>query len=75
MAHSTNVFGPLNVNRAFLPYMRERKSGTVVWLGSIAAYECVVIFANVEEEPAVDLLRQRHAWSRLVLRLEVRCSL
>jgi len=33
---NTNVFGPLNVNRAFLPYMRERKSGTIVWVGSMA---------------------------------------
>ncbi|KAK7692558.1 hypothetical protein QCA50_004188 [Cerrena zonata] len=35
---NTNVFGPLNVNRAFLPYMRERKSGTVVWIGSIGGW-------------------------------------
>lgn len=38
---STNVFGPLNVNRAFLPYMRERKSGTVVWIGSIGGWRSV----------------------------------
>lgn len=35
---NTNVFGPLNVNRAFLPYIRQRKSGTIVWLGSIAGW-------------------------------------
>ncbi|CAL1706806.1 unnamed protein product [Somion occarium] len=35
---NTNVFGPLNINRVFLPYMRERKSGTVVWLGSIVGW-------------------------------------
>lgn len=36
---NTNVFGPLNVARAFLPYMRERKAGTVLWMGSIAAWQ------------------------------------
>ncbi|KAL4248327.1 Short-chain Dehydrogenase/Reductase (SDR) [Abortiporus biennis] len=35
---NTNVFGPLNINRAFLPYMRQRKSGTIVWLGSIGGW-------------------------------------
>ncbi|KAH8093857.1 hypothetical protein BXZ70DRAFT_948182 [Cristinia sonorae] len=35
---NTNVFGALNVARAFLPYMRERKTGTIVWLGSIAGW-------------------------------------
>ncbi|PPQ72175.1 hypothetical protein CVT26_006894 [Gymnopilus dilepis] len=32
---NTNLFGALNVTRAFLPYMRERKTGTVVWIGSM----------------------------------------
>ncbi|KAI0312045.1 hypothetical protein OF83DRAFT_1177006 [Amylostereum chailletii] len=31
-----NAFGPLNVTRAFLPSMRAGKSGTAVWLGSMA---------------------------------------
>jgi len=35
---NTNVFGGLNVARAFLPYMRERKTGTVVWFGSVGGY-------------------------------------
>jgi len=35
---NTNVFGALNVTRAFLPYMRERKSGTVIWIGSIVGW-------------------------------------
>ncbi|KZT29577.1 short chain dehydrogenase [Neolentinus lepideus HHB14362 ss-1] len=35
---NANLFGPLNVSRAFLPYMRERRSGTVAWIGSIGGY-------------------------------------
>ncbi|KAI0051247.1 NAD-P-binding protein [Auriscalpium vulgare] len=35
---NTNVFGGLNVTRAMLPYLRARKSGTVVWIGSLGAY-------------------------------------
>ncbi|TFK18208.1 short chain dehydrogenase [Coprinopsis marcescibilis] len=34
----TNVFGGLNVARAFLPYMREKKSGTIVWIGSLGGW-------------------------------------
>ncbi|KAF9525424.1 hypothetical protein CPB83DRAFT_943586 [Crepidotus variabilis] len=33
---NTNVFGALNVSRAFLPYMREKKTGTIIFLGSLA---------------------------------------
>ncbi|KAF8075755.1 hypothetical protein FPV67DRAFT_1469077 [Lyophyllum atratum] len=38
---NTNVFGALNVSRAFLPYMRERKTGTVVFLGSLGGWRSV----------------------------------
>ncbi|TFK20040.1 short chain dehydrogenase [Coprinopsis marcescibilis] len=34
----TNVFGGLNVARALLPYMRERKAGTIVWIGSVGGW-------------------------------------
>jgi NAD(P)-dependent dehydrogenase (short-subunit alcohol dehydrogenase family) len=32
---ATNVFGPLRVNRAFLPAMRERRKGLVVYVSSV----------------------------------------
>uniref|UniRef100_A0A0W0GBX8 Uncharacterized protein n=1 Tax=Moniliophthora roreri TaxID=221103 RepID=A0A0W0GBX8_MONRR len=35
---NTNVFGALNVSRAFLPYMRERKTGTIVFMGSLGGW-------------------------------------
>ncbi|KAI3602320.1 retinol dehydrogenase 8 [Moniliophthora roreri] len=35
---NTNVFGALNVSRAFLPYMRECKTGTIVFMGSIVGW-------------------------------------
>ncbi len=33
--YEVNVFGPLRVNRAFLPKMRERRSGLVVYVSSV----------------------------------------
>ncbi|KAJ3523754.1 hypothetical protein NMY22_g11298 [Coprinellus aureogranulatus] len=36
---NTNLFGGLNVARAFLPYMRAKKTGTIMWLGSIVGWQ------------------------------------
>jgi NAD(P)-dependent dehydrogenase (short-subunit alcohol dehydrogenase family) len=33
--YATNVIGPLRVNRAFLPAMRERRSGLVIYVSSV----------------------------------------
>ncbi|KAL2816689.1 hypothetical protein BJX63DRAFT_441443 [Aspergillus granulosus] len=36
---NTNVFGTINTTRSFLPYFRNRKSGTIVNIGSMSAWE------------------------------------
>ena len=33
-----NVFGPLNIYRAILPHLREKRSGTLLTIGSMAAW-------------------------------------
>jgi len=35
--YQTSVFGPLNLTRAALPHMRERKAGTIAMIGSVIA--------------------------------------
>ncbi|KAF8325039.1 hypothetical protein F5887DRAFT_1065473 [Amanita rubescens] len=35
---NTNVFGCLNVTRAFLPYMRARRKGAIVFMGSVGGW-------------------------------------
>jgi NAD(P)-dependent dehydrogenase (short-subunit alcohol dehydrogenase family) len=43
---ATNVVGPLRVNRAFLPAMRERKTGLIVYVSSVAG-RLVIPFGGV----------------------------
>ncbi|KAF6754059.1 short chain dehydrogenase [Ephemerocybe angulata] len=38
---NTNLFGALNVTRAFLPYMRGKRSGIIMWMGSIGGWRAV----------------------------------
>jgi NAD(P)-dependent dehydrogenase (short-subunit alcohol dehydrogenase family) len=44
--YATNVIGPLRVNRAFLPAMRERRNGLVVFVSSVVG-RFVVPFTGV----------------------------
>lgn len=34
----TNVFGSIKVTRAVLPHLRERRSGTMVFIGSLSGW-------------------------------------
>lgn len=43
---ATNVIGPLRVNRAFLPAMRERKSGLVIFVSSVVG-RVVIPFGGI----------------------------
>ncbi|PPQ78486.1 hypothetical protein CVT25_011827 [Psilocybe cyanescens] len=36
---NTNVFGALNVSRAFLPCMREKRTGTILFIGSLGGWK------------------------------------
>jgi NAD(P)-dependent dehydrogenase (short-subunit alcohol dehydrogenase family) len=37
----TNVFGAMNLTRAILPHMRQRRTGTIFFMGSIAGWHGV----------------------------------
>ncbi|OBZ65318.1 hypothetical protein A0H81_14725 [Grifola frondosa] len=41
---NTNFFGGVSIARAFLPYMRERRSGTILWIGSLAGWTPSISF-------------------------------
>jgi|HubBroStandDraft_1064217.scaffolds.fasta_scaffold60918_1 NAD(P)-dependent dehydrogenase (short-subunit alcohol dehydrogenase family) len=61
--YQTNVFGPLRVNRAFLPAMRERKSGLVVFISSVVG-RIVFPFGGVYDSSkwALEALAQTAAY-------------
>jgi NAD(P)-dependent dehydrogenase (short-subunit alcohol dehydrogenase family) len=58
-----NVFGPLRVNRAFLPAMRERKSGLIVWVSSVVG-RYVLPFGSIyaSSKWAIEALAQASAY-------------
>ena len=33
-----NLFGSINITKALLPHLRERKSGTIVFIGSLFSW-------------------------------------
>ena len=37
-AFDTNVFGPVRATKALLPHMRARRSGTLVFIGSLSGW-------------------------------------
>lgn len=39
--YDTNVFGLLNVTRVVLPYLRQQKSGHIIYLSSLFGYDAV----------------------------------
>ena len=41
----TNVMGPLNLTRAVVKHMREQKSGTIIFVGSVAAVSIYILCA------------------------------
>ncbi|PPQ72168.1 hypothetical protein CVT26_006887 [Gymnopilus dilepis] len=43
---NTNLFGAINVARVFLPYMREKRTGTLVWISSLYGLVVDPYFGN-----------------------------
>jgi len=70
---NTNVFGGLNVARAFLPYMRPRKTGTIVWIGSVGGYRSVRYTNDGKiKDNLVALFLQWEQWNRTLLCNQIR---
>jgi short-subunit dehydrogenase len=36
---NTNLFGPMNLTKAILPYYRQRKEGMIVFIGSVNGFQ------------------------------------
>ena len=69
-SRSVNVFGGLNVARAFLPHMRQRKTGTIIWASSIVGWTYDYLFISSSVATSSYLVYQS-AWDhRIIRRLE-----
>lgn len=36
---NTNLFGPINLTRSILPHFRQRKAGTIIFMGSVGGWQ------------------------------------
>jgi NAD(P)-dependent dehydrogenase (short-subunit alcohol dehydrogenase family) len=36
---NTNLFGPVNLTRSILPHFRQRKAGTIIFMGSVGGWQ------------------------------------
>ncbi|KAK7021903.1 hypothetical protein VNI00_017192 [Paramarasmius palmivorus] len=54
---NTNFFGAVNVTRAFLPYLRERKTGTIIFIGSVLGwiFKVLILLNLVRAQPSLGL--------------------
>ena len=53
---NTNFVGPINITNAVLPSMRERRDGTIVFVGSRSAFRTYVPVSLTSSSPFVDCL-------------------
>ncbi|KAI0768358.1 short chain dehydrogenase [Irpex lacteus] len=65
-SRNSNVFAPLNINRAFLPYMRARNSGWIIWIGSQAGWVVQPVFGLYAAS--------KHALRALAVALDIEIS-
>lgn len=70
----TNVFGVLNVTNAVLPHMRERRSGTVVIVGSRTGWHAAVPVSHTHDSQYPEKVADHSLPSagRILRRLESR---
>jgi len=55
-----NLFGLVNVTNAFLPYMRDRREGTVVVIGSRSGWRTLPVRLSKVDKCTLPLIRFEH---------------